>query len=301
MSRLATLIDQAADGSRSLSDVIRQVKILAARIGDNTLARWATNELNGYGPDEDLPEYRARRSLPARGTWSGPGGFSVPGQVSPAGIAEDFLTMFTAEFREPVAELERLSAGDSDPVLRWEPHQVNEYDRRSRNGEGGARIEMLVLSEAWLVVPRTMLTGTLDKIRTRVLDLALALEDVAPDAGEPGGPTVEDRQLGSVVQNFNITVNGDGANIATGDRSRQRSTVKKSDLADLVRAARELGLSTEHATEFGAAVEADGGVAGEHTKTFVERVRVGAIALAGDVAANVAATGLLDLVAGFTG
>lgn len=78
-------------------------------------------------------------------------------------------------------------------------------------------------------------------------------------------------------------------------------SLEKSDLADLVRAARELGLSDEHATEFGAAVEADGGVAGEHTKTFVERVRVGAIALAGDVAANVAAAGLLDLVAGFTG
>ncbi|MDM8085126.1 hypothetical protein QUV83_10150 [Cellulomonas cellasea] len=301
MSRLATLIDQAADGSRSLSDVIRQVKILAARIGDDTLARWATNELNGYGQDQDLPEYRARRHLPARGTWSGPGGLSVPGQVSPAGIAEDFLTIFSTEFREPVAELERLSTGDRDPMIKWDPYQVNEYDRRTRNGEGGARIELLVLSEAWLVVPRTMLAGILDKIRTRVLDLALALEDVAPDAGEPGGPTVADHQLGSVVQTFNITVNGDGANIATGEGARQRSTVKKGDLADLVRAARELGLSAEHATEFGAAVQADGGVVGARTRTFVERVRVGAIALAGDVAANVAASGLLELVAGFSG
>lgn len=301
MSRIAALIDQAADSSRSLSDVLRQVKIVAARIGDRELGAWATRELAGYGPDDELPTYRAARLFPVVGDWSGPFGSGLTNaRVSAVGVKDDFLDWFRFALRAPVAEMETLSTGDQDPVIRWDPWAVVEYERRAQNGEGGATIEMMSLIDARLVIPRNTFTGLLDIIRTRVLDLALALEDASPDAGEPDGPTVANEKVGAVVQNF-FTVNGHGTNIATGDGARQRSTVNKVDLTELVRAARELGLSAEHADEFGAAVEADGGVAGDRTKTFVERVRSGAVTLAGDVAASVAATGLLQLVAGFAG
>jgi hypothetical protein len=302
VSRLSALIDQAADSTRSLSDVLRQVKIVAARIGDRELAGWATKELSGYSDEDELPAYRSQRTFPVQGDWSGPFGSGIKNaQISSAGISDSFLDWFRSDLRWPVAELELLSSSGQDPMIRWDPWAVVEYNRRANNGEGGATIGMMSLIDARLVIPRNSLTGIVDIIRTRVLDLALAIEDVAPDAGEPDGPTVADKRLEAVTQTFHITVNGDGANIATGHHARQRSTVQKGDVDGLLAAARTLGLDSESAVEFHRSIEADGGQAGQHTQRFVERVRTGAITLAGDITANLAATGLMELAAQFAG
>lgn len=302
MSRLSALIDQAADSERSLSDVLRQVKIVAVRIGDPGLASWSTKELTGYGSGDELPTYRSKRPFPVQGSWSGPMGSAVNNApISSAGITDDFLDFFQAEIRQPVAELEMLSRGDSDPMIRWDPFVVSEYNRRTQHGEGGARIEMMSLLDARIVFPRNVLTGILDVIRTQVLDLALALEGVAPDAGELDGPTVADKRVETVTQTFHITINGDGANVATGNDVRQLSMIKKGDVDGLLEAARHLGLDADSATQFHRAIEADGGHVGENTRSFVDRVRSGAVSLAGNVAANLVATGLLALAARFVG
>ncbi|MCC2309314.1 AbiTii domain-containing protein [Cellulomonas chengniuliangii] len=302
MSRLSALIDQAADSARPLSDVLRQVKIVAARIDDPGLAEWSSKELTGYGTDDQLPTYRSKREFPVLGNWSGPFGSAVNNApISSAGITDGFLDWFQCEIRHPVAELEALSDSGQDPTIRWDPWAVVEYNRRTENGEGGATFEMMSLLDARLVIPRNALTGILDMIRTRVLDLALALEGVAPDAGEPDGPTVANKRVEAVTQTFHITVNGDGANIATGDHVRQRSTIKKGDVDGLLEAARTLGLDNDSAAEFHRAIEADGGHVGENTRSFVERVRSGVVSLVGSIAANVAATGLLELAAQFAG
>lgn len=302
MSRLAALIDQAADSTRPLSDVLRQVKIVASRIGDRELAKWASDELNGYGPDDELPPYRAERGFPVQGDWSGPAGSRITNaEISPVGITDDFIGWFSTSLRQPVADLELLSSGTHDPVLRWDPWAVVEYNRRASSGEGGARMRMMSLVDARLMIPRNTLRGILDSIRTRVLDFALALEGVAPDAGEPNGPTVADSRVERVTQNFHITVNGDGNNIATGDNARQRVKVRKGDAEALLQAARALGLSADDAIQFRDAVIADNGTVGESTQNFVTRVRSGAVSLAGNVLANVAATGLLEAAGQFVG
>lgn len=302
MSRISVLVDQAADGTRPLSDVLRQVKIVASRIDDDGLAEWASKELSGYAVNNELPTYRSKRYFPVLGHWSGPFNTSVHNaQISSAGSAEDLLDWFQSSIRQPVAELEVLSRADEDPIMRWDPWAVVEYNRRSTSGEGGARIETMSLVDARLVIPRNALIGTLDVIRTRVLDLALALEDVAPDVGEPHGPTVTDSRIEKVTQSFHITVFGDGANIATGDNTNLRSTVKKGDVQGLLDSARALGLGDADANQFHQAIEADSGQVGENTKSFITRVRSGAISLAGNIGANVAASGLLELATQFAG
>lgn len=302
MSRLSALIDQAADSTRPLSDVLRQVKIVASRIGDPELGAWATKELSGYASEDELPAYRAKREFPVLGEWSGPFNSGMKNaQISSLGITDGFLDWFRQEFRSPVAELEVLSRHDGDPIKRWDPIAVIEYNRRVQDGEGGTSFEMMGLIDARIVIPRTHLIGILDVIRTRVLDLALTLEEVAPEAGEPDGPTVADERVEKVASTFNFTVYGDGANISTGDHVRQRSAVKKGDVAGLLKAAMALGLDAGAAEEFHQALEADGGQVGHRTRSFIERVRNGTVLLAGNIAANVAASGLLKLAAQFGG
>lgn len=305
MSRLAALIDQTADGTRPLSDVLRQVKIVASRIGDVELSTWATKELSGYGVADDLPAYRSSRRLPVRGNWSGPMGSGINNaSVSWAGVPEEFhRALFCAEFRQSVAELEMVGHSDGGGGARidWDPRAVWEYNKMVREGEGGAGFEMMELLSAHVHFPRNILVGILDAIRTRVLDLALDLERVSPEVGEPGGPTVSDAQVEAAVQTFHITIHGDGANVSTGDHAKLRSTVKKGDAQALVEAAREIGLSPEDAESFREAVEADGDAVAERTQGFVERVRSGAVVLVGNTSGSLAATGLIQAAGMFFG
>lgn len=303
MSRLAALIDQAADGTRPLSDVLRQLMVVASRINDAELSAWASKELAGYGLQDDLPSYRASRRMPVHGIWTNPLGMWIRDTpVSSAGLPEDFdKAFFYAKFRQSVAELEMLSGADSDASLAWDPWAVGKYNQMVEDGEGGTGFTMMSLMEAHVLFPRNVMIGILDSIRTQVLDLALALEQVAPDAGEPNGPTVNNPQVGAVVQNFNFTINGDGANVATGDHAHQRSTVKKGDARGLVEVARGLGLSHEDAESFREAVEADGTAVAEHTRGFVARVRDGGVVLLGNASGSLAATGLIEAASMFFG
>jgi len=304
MSRLSKMIDGAADGSESLTSLLRQVKVLGSRIGADELADWATKELLGYGVDDEVPAYRGPLSLPVVGTWAGFGGRRITNQpISSVGLDEGFRSgLFDRTMREPVAELEALATGDDDPGMMWDPFALTVYERKVASGEGGARIAMMNLVEARLVLPRTVLVGVLDAVRNQVLELALALERVSSDVGEPDGPTVaDDAQVSRVAQHFNFTIYGDGTNIATGKKARQVSTVTKGDIEALTVAAQGIGLTPEAADKFREAILADGDEVGDNTGSFLDRVRAGTVDLVGNVSANIAASGLLELAGAYFG
>lgn len=297
------MIDAAADGSESLAGLLRQVRVLASRIEATGLAEWAAKELRGYGAEDEVPDYRRAITLPVMGTWAGPYGRKFSGQpVSPVGIAENFRsTWFQLTIHQPISELEALAAAESEPGVPWDPFAIDQYNTMVELKQGGAGFEMASLVEARIVMPRTFLVGILDAVRNRVLDLALALERVSPNVGEPDGPTVDDSRVQHVAQQFNITVNGDGANIATGDSSRQISTVVKGDIDALTVAAIDAGLAPEDAEEFKKAVMSDGQSIGAQTGGFLARVTSGTVRLAGNVSASVAAAILLNLAARYFG
>ena len=57
----ASLLDQIEDDAvngRPIADTLRKVVVLGGRAGSTALRDWATKELKGYGPDDELPEYR---------------------------------------------------------------------------------------------------------------------------------------------------------------------------------------------------------------------------------------------------
>ncbi|OIQ94679.1 hypothetical protein GALL_233370 [mine drainage metagenome] len=291
MSRLSELVDAAANGSTALSALLRQVKVVATRIGAADLREWVDQELAGYDMAATLPAYRGTRQLPVRGTWSGPMGSQLQGQVSHVGLSEEFVTgLFFAAIRQPISELEMLASGSTDPGIAWDPWAVHHYDQVER----GIGFEYMTLVEAHVVVPRSMLAGVLDGIRNQVLELALALEAASPDAGEPQGPTIADPAVQGVAHQFVVNVFGDGTNIALGSGSSATSTVIKGDLASLIAAARSVGLDQEAAQEFATAVETDGREDGPTTTGFLQRVKTGAVSVAGGVASNIVASLLLQ-------
>lgn len=291
MSRLSDLIDDAASGSTSLSALLRQVKVVATRIGAGDLREWVDQELMGYDVAAKLPAYRAARQLPVRGTWSGPMGSRLTGQVSPAGLSEAFVARhFSTTLRQPISELETLASGSEDPGIAWDPWAVHQYDQV----ESGMGFEFMSLVEAHVLVPRSMLAGVLDGIRNQVLELALALEAASPNTGEPQGPTTDDPAVQGAAHKFVVNVYGDGASIALGSGSSATSTVIKGDLASLIAAARSAGLDQDAAAEFATAVETDGREDGPNTTRFLDRVKTGAVSVASGVASNIVASLLVQ-------
>jgi AbiTii-like protein len=55
---------------KSLTDVLRMAKILAAKLDNALLREWVDQELNGYAKEASLPPYRAPRKVPVYGVAS---------------------------------------------------------------------------------------------------------------------------------------------------------------------------------------------------------------------------------------
>lgn len=302
MTKLTEIIDAASDGTFTTSNLLRKVQTVAFRLRAEELGAWSQRELFGYKSTDPVPGYRGPFPTPVTGVWSGPVGSRATNVVSYVGLPEDFINCwFRATIRQPVADLELLGASDKNPSMSWDPFIVNEYNRHVAEKKGGAGFYLMELIGATQAIPQNAIVGIIDAVRTTALQFALELEQVAPTAGEPGGPTTDDPEVKQVTNNFHFTINGDGNNIAAGSDIQQKAVVKKGDIDSLVKAAVELGLQREAAEDLRSAVLADGPSPAEKTNNFVSKLRAGGYSLAGGVSSNLAADGVLQAVGAFFG
>lgn len=301
MTKLSEIIDAASNDDFSTTNLLRKVQIVAHRLKAESVTLWVKSELFGYPKDETVPAYRGPFATPVQGTWVNPARH-ITTAVTSVGLPPDFIKAnFTCIIRQPVADLEELVTSEQNPGVQWDPYTVHEYNRFVESGQGGAGFELMMLLSANQTVPRNHIRGIIDSVRTTALQLALDLEEISPEAGEPGGPTTDNPEVRQVTNNFNFTIHGDGNNIAAGSEIHQKSKVTKGDLAGLRKAASELGLEKAGLEALEAAVTEDGDSLGKHTSSFLDRVRGGAYSLGAGVASNVAADQLMQLVGAFFG
>lgn len=306
MTLLDEIIAGSTDDSVSTANLLRKVQIAASHLGAGSITAWAKGELSGYDPTQPgaLPDYRSDITPPVRGHFEGPFGTSARGVLlSSAGTSDSFTnTWFKIDLFQPVSELERLAntTGESEPEFAWSPEAAGLY--RKWGAEGRVmRMEMMQLFSAAIVIPRTLLYGIVEKVRNRALDFALEMQAASPDAGSQNGPTVGDPDISSAVANTTINIYGHGTNVATGTNIRQKTKVTVGDASALRGSAQGYGLEEAAASEFVAIVNEEQGTAGPRFTAFVSKVRNGAISLSGNVAANVAASGLIEIANQYLG
>jgi len=296
---VATALENAVDALSNpgvpLPDALRRLLVVARRIGADTLADWITHELNGYGPSDALPPYRSSRGLPVALRFVGPYQSSSTRTFSVLEMPQELQPPTEAlALREPLGSCVALAALDNEPELALPIQWVMRY-RELAHQNKAVHIEMMELDHAALRFPRTYLLGVLDRIRTMGLELALSLEDVSPDVGNPGGPTVATNpDLARVVSIGTMNVFGPGANVAIGDGA-QAVQIAPGDVSALLAAAAQY-LEADGVRALEAAIEEDGKVAGPATRGVLERVRNGAFALIGGMTVNGAYDGLQHLI-----
>ncbi|BCW75445.1 hypothetical protein [Arthrobacter sp. NicSoilB11] len=296
MTLLDEIVDGSTDGSVSTANLLRKVQVAATRLGAKTIVDWVKSELSGYADGVAVPPYRHTETA-VMGMFAGPMRSTINTHLSSAGLPSEIASWFSVELRQPLAELESLASGETDPGRSWPPHLVGAYE-----AAGVYRIEFHELFSAHNVLTRQYLHGIIDTVRNRAMEFALELQSEFPNAGSVGGPTLQNEpQLASVVYNITNNITGHGTNIGAGSNIHLRSTVKAGDRSSVEYAAKEIGLSPEDARTFADAIQTDGATEGPNVSGFLEKVRTGAINVASSVASDTAASALVEVAKAYLG
>lgn len=291
--RLSDVIDAATGGTVAVADLLRMTKVLAARMNTPPLLDWVDHELAGYPRDAALPEYRGPFPVGVTSEWSGP--FSsvlhnVP--IPPSAVPQELRDAgaFVIEWRESVSEVQRLSQVDEPLHFPWPTDVVGRLNQQMRRGDlkalqGIAPMHGIVRARR-LVSPATA-SAVLDNVRTRVLSLALDLEKVMPDAGEPGATLTDPAAVASVIN----VIYGHGNTLAIDSPGAvQMPAIAAGDLAGLLDALAQLGCDPEDLDELGQAIRADDAEEpeaeeqrgpGPRVKTFMGKAALGGLKTAG--------------------
>ena len=252
MTLLEEVID-GASGNEPVNRLLRKVKVIAARAEVPVLEEWVDHELGGYPEDAALPNYRGPFDAEAFGHFTGRFQSEIKNAPIPEGaFPEGFSWLFELEFRQPVSELEALAGGDSLNAP-WPADLVAGINGMLESGKMSLYGDHRLLN-AWRSVSGPQVIAIVDSVRTRVLDLALAMERTAPQAGQVGAAVLGPDEKQTIITH----VYGDNPNVAVASSDFSQSvTITKGDDHALRKALSEIGLPSEMVDSLLVAVEAD--------------------------------------------
>jgi hypothetical protein len=199
---------EGAAGDAAVATLLRKLKIVASRSGAGRLADWVERELNGYTDDTDLPRYRGPFAVSVLGDFLGPfqsemRNVQIPMLTFPEEMRKGSL--FWHYILSPLAEVEAIAAKQDAITTAWSGDAIMYYNHGISAGEIRPVLQSgFVLAAAKRPISATLYIGAVDGVRNRVLDLALALEQEAPEAGQPGAGDDVNRKVAQVVNNFNF-------------------------------------------------------------------------------------------------
>jgi hypothetical protein len=302
MNMLSAIVDAATQPVVDVASLLRKVKVVGARLGTGELSGWVDQELNGYAPGADLPTYRGPFPAEAMGLFVGPFNsqvtLAIPSQAL-LGLRPDARGLFQVEFRQPVAELAELARTDRPERAGhslqnpWAADTLSAINHLISRGDLGL-VPMHHLASAWRVITPAEIRAVMDNVVTRVLGLALDLENLDPRTGEADAPVPDPTRLTTIIHN-NIFGSGNNVAVGAGDITQNASQIVAGDLDALLKALRASGLEDDEITELRTAIMEDG-VEGAHdtpgprVKEFLGKLLLKTGGLAGKVGVGAAGT-----------
>jgi hypothetical protein len=259
----------AADDTVSLSSVLRQCQLLAARLGYKPLKDWVEMEANGYRAGVELPSYRIMRGVASKATFIGPHGtlsnWPVPENVVPDKELQNLIAMMT--LRDSVAVYESMLrdlAGLVGGGLKspW-PAGI---------AETLLQIDGMRCTEAWQELPASSIAGMLSQVRNRVLAFTIEIQEANLEVEKPsaGRTAKQQEQVATIYQ---TVIHGGQQTIVHGGTVEQHIAVAQGDLVGMIVNLRELGVPVGEITELTHALEADrstGDKLGKRTTNWLE-------------------------------
>jgi hypothetical protein len=303
---LNQLIDGLTDDTISTSSALRKFLVIGSRLKSDPITRWVNGELNGLGdlPLDAYPIYRGPIEVPVEVVFTGPAGLWQKHRITQEVVPDDGgfrAANFYVYFSEPIAELEQLAQSEGYISQSWPTSAVGQLQRWSEQ-ERAPQVEMHGVHSVERRISTALLRGVIDSVRNKALMLALDLEADVPDAGEVGGPTVQDKEVEhSVKFHFETHIHGGTNTVGMGGKVTQSVKIAQGDSDALMLALQKLGLAPEDRASLGEAIAKDGNRPGEAIKEFLTKLGSGAIKIGGAVATPGVTEGVKAAITAFTG
>lgn len=144
------------------------------------LVKWATNELNGYLGQAELPEFRIRRAVPRIDIANQGGilqGASLQDLTALKLLHDNDIDIAIVEFRQPILELEAVANSNSnkDNIAFTHPHSEMAMYLLNNNLQNDSTVIRL-----YHPVERDVIDGICKQVATKALELTLQLQRNTP-------------------------------------------------------------------------------------------------------------------------
>lgn len=194
--------DQALDSSIPLADTLRLCIVVGARSSAPELTAWARAELNGYGGEAELPEYRV---ITAPLLMNYVRGYTqVTGQrVTSSAVPASFRgEMDLVRLRDPLNTLEKLASSEG-----------GDGSLNMSDGAGGGLIQLVQsqvsdgftgITAVYWSVARSTVGSVVDQVRTKLVEMVAAFDATISTPG--ANTTAAVRNAVSVVAEPGSTI-----------------------------------------------------------------------------------------------
>lgn len=289
---LRKIQDAATDKTTDLPSLLRMCLVLASRLRNDTLKTWVNAELQGYESKESLPDYRifpVPSELVVYNPLQGKRTIPIPRAAIEQRIPSEYVEdMCNAYIQQNVAQLIALVNAPGEgkaatPAVPW-PHEFVAL--------------VAPLLSTWtpvgaaMLIGRQRLTGILDIVKTRVLQMSIDLDEAAPSLGEGNPadiPEPTEERIQQIVNNYTYNITGDHPIVST-PITQTWTRVVAGDLDSLRVALQQLGLTPEEIEQTALAVQEE-----KSPKGVLAKLKKAGSTLA----LKAAETGIAEVIKGF--
>lgn len=157
--------------NESISKIMFKAQAISFSLGVDEFSKWVHLEQNGYNKEDDIPEYRRTRCSAKVNLTQGfkrVTNLDVPVDAIPDKRAQEMLSYIY--FSEPISELEILTKDSTSEGLLQETAPAYAYQKTQ------AIFPLADIDMLWKVVNVTAALGVVEKVKSRMLDFFLQLD-----------------------------------------------------------------------------------------------------------------------------
>jgi hypothetical protein len=251
---LDDIIEGAIDPKSDIGELLRRCLVLAAKLDQLDFRRWVERELFGYPDDEELPEYRTGQ-VGIEGVFCSNYGNQTLGPVPIllGAIPEKFrASMARRDLRDPIGSYSHLLDGNGE-LNATLPADLLPHIRQYK-GKYGLEWQCM---KAYQVVPKALIVGAIETVRSKILAFVLEIQKTSPDVGEGLGKRPPPERVDQIV---NMYITGNVGNLTSGSTNvTQHATINvtQGDFGSLAAYLRSQGFEEADVVELKAAIDAE--------------------------------------------
>lgn len=273
MTLLNEIVSILSDENGSLNQALLKTKVLLHKLDQQELTSWVNDELNGYGEDKEVPQYRVV-SAQVFGNLTN-GGWRHSNTLLPIRHLSDRVREYLEKekLRHALSVLERFANKQEGKLVHKIPPEYN--DSLGKSLGNGYWVE-----NAWGQIESSQVVQVLTEIRSRLLDFILELQgklgDNVTDANlkKEAAKIDTPAMFAQSIFGGNPTF-GDNTTFVLGHGNSQQvtSTRIQGDFNALANELTKAGVGKEDVIALQAAIDADVGAQEHAEKKFGPAVR----------------------------